>query len=73
MTDCPICNRIVMDDDLYCEYHQVAFRKLEEGWEGWKRALDLDWKNYLLQVYEVEGLGRWIQEVIDYIRSQESI
>jgi hypothetical protein len=73
LTECPICGRKTSDDNRFCGYHQGALKKLEKGLEGWKKALDLDWENYLLRVYEVEGLGLWIQEMIDYIMSEKSI
>lgn len=61
-----------MDEKGFCGYHQTALEKLKVGFDGWKNALDVDWEEYLLRVYEVEGLGLWIQELIDYIMLQES-
>lgn len=61
-----------MDEEEFCIYHQAALQKLRDGLDGWRKALDLDWDKYLLRVYEVEGLGLWIQEVIDYLMLQES-
>ncbi|MGD2072922.1 MAG: hypothetical protein PVG65_05495 [Candidatus Thorarchaeota archaeon] len=72
MPECPICNRNSLDSELFCEYHHVAYEKLKLGFNEWKKALDLDWKSYLLRVYEVDGLGMWIQEIIDSIMLQES-
>ena len=72
MTECPICNRTKSSEKEFCSYHLIAYQKLEDGWDRWKKALDLDWDKYLLRVYEVEGLGLWIQEVIDYLMLQES-
>lgn len=71
MSDCPICGRPVLDEGSFCEYHRVALEKLKDGFNEWKKALDLDWEQYLMHVYEVKGLGVWIQEMIDYIKSQE--
>ena len=61
-----------MDEEEFCQYHYTAHKKLQEGLDEWRNALDLDWDQYLLRVYEVEGLGLWIQEVIDYLMLQES-
>jgi hypothetical protein len=60
------------DEGLFCENHQIAHSKLKHGFESWKEAIALSWEDYLLQVYEIDGLGKWVQEIIDYIMSQES-
>jgi hypothetical protein len=77
VNECPICNRISLNGEefcryQFCRYHHAALEELRNGFEGWSKALELDWKRYLLRVYEIEGLGRWVHEIIDYIMQQES-
>ena len=72
MTECPICNRTKSSEKEFYNYHSIAFQKLKEGWNEWKKAIDLDWKDYLLRLYDVEELGLWIREIIDYLMLEES-
>jgi hypothetical protein len=71
MSECPICSRPSHEDDPLCQYHQHAHKNLREAYEAWIHALDIDWTSYLDHVYAVDGLGSWVREVIEHIKSED--
>ncbi len=71
MSDCPLCGRPSHEEGLLCQYHQLANENLRDAYEVWTRALGIDWDSYLDHVYAVEGLGSWVREVIEHIKSED--
>jgi hypothetical protein len=71
MSECPICSRPSHENDLLCQYHQHAHKNLRDTFEAWTHALDIDWTSYLDHVYAADGLGSWVREVIEHIKSED--
>ncbi|MFW9909271.1 MAG: hypothetical protein ACFFEF_11910 [Candidatus Thorarchaeota archaeon] len=70
MTDCKICGRKGGDEEL-CDYHQAAYTNLKSAYKVWSEAEGhLTWEEYVKQVYELEGTGRWVKEIIENIMLQ---
>ena len=65
MSTCPICGRDTKDE--FCVYHQTAFDSLKETYNEWEKAAGLSWEQYLERVSELDGTGRWVQEIIEFI------
>ena len=70
MTKCEICGRDVIDGDL-CRYHIDALNNLRTVYDGWKNAANVSWKEYLVRLEQIEETGRWVVEVIEYVRQQD--
>lgn len=70
MSECPICGRPNDERGMFCEYHQLANDNLQKEYDVWHHAMDIDWDAYLDHVYAVEGLGTWVREIIDHIKSE---
>ncbi len=70
MSECPICTRPSHDDEHLCPYHQLALENLRDAFDVWADAMDLDWNSYLDYVYAVDGVGSWVREVIEHIKSE---
>lgn len=71
MTSCQICNRLVRETDRFCTYHQEAFEALSKIYYEWDKAYGgLDWIEYLRQVIEVEGTGKWVIEVAEVLKKE---
>ncbi len=71
MTQCQICGRRTEKDDDLCRYHAEAQQNLKDVYERWKHALDITWDEYLTRIVELEGTGRWVKEVIQYLRKED--
>lgn len=70
MSECSICGRPNDDGGTFCQYHQLAYDNLQKEYEVWSHAMGIDWDSYLDHVYAVEGLGTWVREIIEHIRSE---
>ncbi|MHA1925346.1 MAG: hypothetical protein ACXABV_03505 [Candidatus Thorarchaeota archaeon] len=71
MSECPICDRPSHEDGPLCQYHQHAQKNLRDTYEAWAHALEVDWTSYLDYVYAVDGLGSWVREVIEHVKSED--
>jgi len=69
MTECKICGRSMESKDL-CRYHLEALNNLHAAYERWKSASGVTWIEYLKQLEQIEVTGRWILDVVEYVRQQ---
>jgi DNA topoisomerase-1 len=68
--ECRICHRDIMDQSVFCEYHQMAYSNIEKGYENWRYALDINWVDYITRMSKMKGVGIWVKEVIGNILKQ---
>ncbi len=44
------CSTIIYDGE-YCRRHKIAFERIKEGFEKWKKALgSIEWEEYLQEL-----------------------
>ena len=67
---CELCGRKAAKGEKLCQYHTLALRNLREGYDRWSGALEIDWNDYLEQVYDLDSSGLWVREVIEYLKSE---
>ncbi len=72
MSECHICGRDLSSEE-FCEYHETAYTNLRLAFERWKSSAGLTWNEYLDQVSKLETTGRWVIEVIEYIKIQDGL
>ncbi len=72
MNVCPVCGREVAEDLELCLYHRHALDNLRSTFGDWKRALEIDWKEYLNRVQELDETGMWVREIAEHLMSQGS-
>lgn len=65
---CKICNREAQNK--YCELHEKAYRGIVEKYEDWKKALDIEWKEYLDELVKNPFTGVWAKEVASALVSE---
>ena len=65
---CAICNRESALGD-YCAFHEKAHGNLVTGYEQWKNALDISWKEYLREIAKNPLAGEWAKEVTQHLLS----
>jgi hypothetical protein len=63
---CRICARESVKDG-YCEFHSKAAQNVVRGYETWKRALGITWKEYLREIVKNVSTGQWAREVAEHI------
>lgn len=70
MSECIICGRS-LKGDKFCEYHEAANDSLISAFDKWKSSAGLTWTEFLDKISELENTGRWVIEVVNYIKSQD--
>lgn len=59
---CSICKRSA--DDKLCKYHQLAYDKIKDNYEVWRRAYEnLGYNEYLERLLESRESGEFIKDV----------
>jgi len=66
---CKVCGKEAVG--VYCKFHEGAYENLVKGYEEWKRALNLSWKEYLNEVIKNEYSGSWVKEVTEQLLKGE--
>jgi len=71
---CKVCSREVetLNQSGYCELHQNAYQRLQEKFDVWKTASNIDWKNYLQEVVRNPLTGTWAKEVAQNLLLSEA-
>ncbi|MGY5854358.1 MAG: hypothetical protein RTU92_12395 [Candidatus Thorarchaeota archaeon] len=70
MPDCMICGRDTLEDSEFCAYHSKAQENLREAFVLWQKGLEISWDDYLNRVQNLESLGKWVRDVVEYIISE---
>ncbi len=70
MNVCSVCGREVAEDSEFCVYHRHALDNLQATFDDWKRALEIDWKEYLNRVHKLDETGIWVREVAEHLMLQ---
>lgn len=60
---CKLCWRRREEDSEYCLYHQKAYSNLKEAYRNWKKALNVEWNEFLKEISEKQESGKWSREV----------
>ncbi len=69
--ECSICGRRCEDEDELCPYHSGALENLKEAFVKWKHSLGVSWDEYLERLEQLDTVGRWVKEVIVYLKDRE--
>jgi len=69
---CKLCSRETQrqPQSEYCELHQKAYESLRGKFEVWKKASNIEWKNYLAEVAKNPLTGTWAKEVAENLLSE---
>jgi len=70
---CKVCSREtqVQPQSKYCELHQKAYESILKKFEVWKKASNIEWKNYLNEVAKNPFTGIWAKEVAESMLSEK--
>jgi hypothetical protein len=60
---CTICDREKELGSDLCYRHEKAYKNLKKAYLEWKKAINIDWNEYLKEVIEISETGTWVKEV----------
>jgi hypothetical protein len=70
---CAVCER-KSGSSKWCTSHARAYENIVRGYDQWKKALQISWKEYLSQIANNPLTGEWAREVAkQMIKSGEQI
>ncbi|MFX1449235.1 MAG: hypothetical protein ACFFCM_00250 [Promethearchaeota archaeon] len=71
---CKICEKRIETGD-FCEYHELARKKIDENYNNWKEAYGggLSLKEYIKKISDHEKSGKWVKEVAKYLLENEEL
>lgn len=68
---CKVCSREIktQPQSEYCELHQKAYENIQKKFWAWKKALNIEWKDYLNEIAKNQLTGIWAKEVAENLLS----
>jgi hypothetical protein len=63
---CKICNKDVQDSG-FCYLHLIAYKNIVDKFDVWKKASDIFWSDYLIEVQKNSLTGEWAKEVVKHL------
>lgn len=63
MAKCSVCDREASEKDEYCELHKKAYENITHKYDAWKKALNIDWKDYLNEILKNPLTGMTAKEI----------
>jgi len=67
---CKVCSREVSDEG-FCELHLKAYSNILLKFEVWKKACDVSWSQYLVQIQKNSLTGEWAKDVAKQLIKEE--
>jgi hypothetical protein len=61
---CSLCERPLVPDSSYCNFHRMAFAEIKFGFSEWNIAFgNISWERYLETIIGLKETGVWAAEV----------
>ena len=67
---CKICSREVTQKG-FCALHLRAYENVVEKYTAWKKASNMSWRQYLLEIQKNSLTGEWAKEVAKHLIREE--
>ena len=70
---CKVCSRQAQPQlqGSFCELHRKAYESLQKKFQDWKKASNIEWKDYLQEVAKDPLTGIWAKEVAESLLVEE--
>ena len=68
---CKLCSRDAVKNG-FCDLHSMAYDNVVRGYEAWKKALEISWKDYLREIVKNPLTGMWAKEVAEHLMKIEA-
>jgi hypothetical protein len=69
--NCKICGREAQEEE-FCMVHLLAYHNLQEKFEVWRRAVDVSWSQFLVDIQKNSLTGVWAKEVAMHLILEET-
>ena len=69
--NCKICNREAGEDG-FCPMHSKAYRNVLDKFRIWESALNVSWRQYLVEVQKNSLTGVWAKDVAEHLIWEEN-
>ncbi len=66
---CAICGK--RSDGEYCNLHARAYENMFEGYEKWRRAYSISWREYLVKLRDTPNVGTWVVEICVHLLNEK--
>jgi hypothetical protein len=63
---CKICGREAEEND-FCALHLKAYQNVLEKFDVWKRASEVVWMEYLVEIQKNSLTGEWAKDVVKHL------
>ena len=70
---CSLCWRRREGSSEYCVYHQAAHENLLKAYKEWRKALEIEWEDYLVAISARPESGAWVQDVARNLLEKEKV
>ena len=61
---CSLCERPLVPDSLYCNFHKMASIEIKSRFSEWNIAFgNISWERYLETIIGLKEIGVWASEV----------
>jgi hypothetical protein len=71
LSKCKICRKETSEKSEYCELHTKAYENVKKGYDIWRKALDIDWNDYLKEILKNPVTGNSVKEVTQRLLPKE--
>jgi hypothetical protein len=71
LPNCKVCNKETSERDEYCELHAKAYGNITKKYDDWKKALNVAWNDYLIEILKNPSTGTSAKEVAQQLISKE--
>ena len=68
---CKICSREA-EENGFCQLHLKAYKSILDKFEVWKKASNVSWAQYLVEIQKNSLTGEWAKEVAKYLLEEEN-
>jgi hypothetical protein len=68
---CKICGRNAKENG-YCSLHLKAYKNIVDKFEVWKKASEISWLEYLVEIQKNSLTGEWAKDVSKQLIEDES-
>ena len=68
---CKICGKEVQEKG-FCTLHFKAYQNVLEKYNVWRKASDIAWSEYLVEIQKNSLTGSWAKEVIKHLIKEEN-
>lgn len=67
---CKICHREAVKEE-YCKPHFRANKNIFDKFDLWKKATNISWDKYLIEIQKNSLTGEWAKDIIKYLIEEE--